>query len=367
VVDRALATRPEATLRALTPLAVRLGRRDQGGWILGRVEAALRGRPMGGAAVLQELLDGPDRRTRYFAARLALSGPAPADARTYARTCARRAAAETDPATARLWTDAALAVLAADGPDDAAIDTLIGAVLPPVRAAGVTALRGAGRATEGVRHLADSSGFVRACARWLVGRDGSDPRAHYRWLIADPAGPSPYAVTGLAECGGHEDVPLLRELLAHPVGRVRGAAVAGLRRLHAVVEDAVLLALLDDAPSVAGEAARSLVPVVHRLDPAYLAERLGPRLPQATRQAAFRLLRARGGIHELRACVALIEDWDPRTRKTARATVRGWDWRPERVGGQEARPELAALLRKAAGLFTEQELARLRGVVEPRR
>ncbi|WP_374773181.1 hypothetical protein OG756_08850 [Streptomyces sp. NBC_01310] len=401
-LERALSAHPEDTLLALTPLALRLGRREHGGWILDRFEGALRGRaaahapwwhprrppaaPAGAADVLSALLAGPDPQTRRFATRLALTGPGPVDA----LECARRAAAELDPVTAGLWADAALAALVAppapaapaapgaDGPgggqacavtdavtdtvtdtvSDAVTDALTESPLPAVRAAGVTALRRAGRAAEGARHLADGSGLVRACARWLVAQDGGDPREQYRWLIADPAGPSPYAVTGLAECGSREDTALLRELLAHPVGRVRAAALAGLRRRDAAVEDSVLLALLDDpAASVAREAALSLLPAAARLDPAHLAERAALRGPLHTRRAAFRLLRAQGGIHALRASVALIDDWDPKTRTTARATVRGWDWLLTRFTRQADTAELAALLKRSAKLFDDHELA----------
>ncbi|MEU6398422.1 hypothetical protein ABZ867_15825 [Streptomyces cinnamoneus] len=367
LLEHLLVARPEATLRALTPLALRLGRRARGGWILERFEEALRRQAAaappwwhlpgpsapshggtGAAAVLAELLDRPDRQARQFAVRLALTGPGRADA----LECARRAAAESDPAAAGLWTDAALAAA-----DDTVIDVLAGARTPAVRAAGVTALRRAGRAAEGVSHLADRSALVRSCARWLVGQDGGDPHEHYRWLVRDPAGPSPYAVAGLAECGRGEDTDLLRGLVAHPAGPVRAAALAGLRRRDAVVADSVLLALLDDpTPSVAREASLGLLPAAGRLDPAHLAGRLDPRGPLHVRRAAFRLLRARGGIHALRAAVALIDDWHPRTRETARTAVRACQWHPAAFDGEADRTELAALLKRSAKLFGDYEL-----------
>ncbi|MEU5146996.1 hypothetical protein AB0G42_07315 [Streptomyces yangpuensis] len=383
LVERTLHARPESTLRAVTPLALRLGRRDRGGWILDLFEETLRRQaeaaapswwhlpgpsagpagPAGPAdAVLTGLLGSPDRRARQFAVRLALTGPGRADA----LACARRAAAEPDPATAALWTDAAMA--APGSGDDAVIDLLTGARIPAVRAAGVTALRRAGRAAEGAGHLADRSGFVRACARWLVAQDGGDAHAHYRWLVCDPAGPSPYAVTGLAECGRGEDTELLRGLVAHPAGPVRAAALAGLRRREAVVADSVLLALLDDpAPSVAREASLALLPAVRRLDPAYLAERLGVRGPLHVRRAAFRLLRARGGIHALRASVALIDDWHPRTRETARAAVRACAWHPAQFAGEADTAELAALLERSAKLFHDHDLGLRRNRLGVRR
>ncbi|MFD9083965.1 hypothetical protein [Streptomyces erythrochromogenes] len=379
LMEDTLRAHPEATLRAVTPLALRLGRRQRGDWILERFEDALRRQaaaaapwwhlpgpaaapggttaPAGTTArVLAELLDCPDRQARQFAVRLALTGPGRADA----LECARRAAAEPDPATAALWTDAALAAPGSEG--DAVVDVLLGARIPAVRAAGVTALRRADRAAEGALHLADSSGLVRACARWLVGQDGGDAHGHYRWLVCDPAGPSPYAVAGLAECGRGEDTELLRGLVAHPVGPVRAAALAGLRRREAVVEDSVLLALLDDpAASVAREASLALLPAVRRLDPSYLAERLNVRGPLHVRRAAFRLLRARGGIHALRAAVALIDDWHPRTRTTARTAVRACQWHPAQFDGEADTAELAALLKRSAKLFDDYGLGLRRG------
>ncbi|WP_079250729.1 hypothetical protein [Streptomyces amritsarensis] len=383
-MERTLHAQPQATLRAVTPLALRLGRRHRGDWILARFQDALRRQaqaatpwwhlpapPAAGggewapdgttAAVLAGLLDSPDRQTRQFAVRLALAGPGRADA----VECARRAAAEPDPATAALWTDAALAAPGSE--DDAVIGVLTGARIPAVRAAGVTALRRAGRAAEGVTHLADGSGLVRACARRLVGQDGGDAHGHYRWLVFDPAGPSPHAVAGLAECGREEDTDLLRRLVAHPAGPVRAAALAGLRRREAAVADSVLLALLDDpAPAVAREASLALLPAVRRLDPSYLAERLDVRGPLHVRRAAFRLLRARGGIHALRAAVALIDDWHPRTRMTARAVVCACPWHPAEFGGEADTAELAALLKRSAKLFDDYGLGVRRNRLGPR-
>ncbi|MBW5483509.1 HEAT repeat domain-containing protein, partial [Streptomyces bambusae] len=210
-------------------------------------------------------------------------------------------------------------------------------------------------------HLFDRSARVRACARRLVGQGGGDPHEHYRRLVAEPAGPSPYAVAGLAECGRSEDVPLLRELLAHPVGRVRAAAVAGLRRLDAVVDDTTLLALLDDpAAPVVREATRSLLPVAGRLDAEYLADRCRARRPVATRRAGFRLLRGRGGPVELRVCVGLSKDWNLALRREAQAAVRTWDWQSALSAQEADAAHLGALLDRVNHVFEPFELALLR-------
>ncbi|MEU8438028.1 hypothetical protein AB0F18_35050 [Streptomyces sp. NPDC029216] len=354
-------------LTALTPLVLRLGGREHGGWAREQLEAALSGRYSLLAAwwrpgqpattwswnsltgeqrggMLDRLCGSADRPTRRFAARVAL-----AVGRYGVRDMARRAAVEHDPATARMWTDAALAALAADGPDDGAVDALLGSRLPAVRAAGVTALRRAGRVAEADRYLTDPAGSVRACARWLLRQDGGDPHAHYRALLTDPERVSRYAVTGYCEVAEPADRALLRGLLAHPAGPVRAASLAGLRRTGAVLEDGVLLPLLDDSsPSVAREAALHLLPVAWRLDADALAARTGPKRRPHTRRAAFRLLRGRGGSPELRASVALLTDPDPGTRRWAQERVAGWNWLATLNEGAEARAELGELLARAA-------------------
>ncbi|MHC6629145.1 HEAT repeat domain-containing protein [Streptomyces globosus] len=363
LLDRTLADAPAATLVALTPLVLRLARRDQGAWALALFEAALRTDPPLPAAparrdparrparpadpprtVLARLCDGADLPTRRYATRLTLDTPVLRD-RLTVRDRARLAAAERDPANAAVWADATLKALAAarrdDGGDrgdggergdradrgddeaeaerDQAVDLLIGSPLPTVRAAGVTALRRAGRTAEGVSHLADRSPLVRACARWLTAQDGGDPHDHYRRLASDPSGCSPHAVAGLAESGRTEDVPLLQGLLDHPSGAVRAAAVAGLRRLGADPDRSALLALLDDpSPAAAREAGLSLRPVAEVLDTAHLLSRCTPKQPLHTRRAAFRLLLIQGGTAARQAAESLSSDWEPALRHAAR-------------------------------------------------
>ncbi|MGW7455201.1 hypothetical protein [Streptomyces sp. NPDC054787] len=350
VLGRAVAKDPVGALIALAPLVLRLGRREHGAWGLEQLEAALSGRYSllaawwrpgqpsttwswnsltGGqrAFVLSRLSEGADLPARRFAARVTLAA-GPVDV----RESARRAAAERDPLTSRIWTDGALAAMAADGPDDAAVDALLGAHHPMARAAGVTALRRAGRAREAADHLADRSGTVRACARWLMRQDGEDPYAHYRALVEDPARVTGYAVTGFAECGGpggpggsggSEDAAVLRALLSHPAGPVRAAAVAGLRE-RGGCDQTLLLTMLDDpSPSVAREVSRSLLDSARRLPTARLGECAAPGRPLHTRRAAFRLLRAQGGIGALRAAVDLLTVRDPALRALAADTL--WD------------------------------------------
>ncbi|MFD9358657.1 hypothetical protein [Streptomyces sp. NPDC060031] len=365
VLDRALAADPAGTLPALTPLVLRLGRREHGAWALERIESLLR---RGEDGALDELLGSEDLPTRRFAARLSLERGA-----FGVRELARRAAAEHDPVTSRLWTDAALAAMAADGPDDAAVDALLGGHGPMVRAAGVTALRRAGRAAQAVEYLTDRSGMVRACARWLVRQDGGDPYAHYRELVTDPARVSPYAVAGFCECAGPADAPLLRALLGHgadaPLLRallghgadaVRAAAVAGLS-LDGACDPDLLLPLLDDPSAcVAREVARALTPVAGRLPCDPLLARIAPERPLHTRRAAYRLLCAQSAMGELRASVELLTDGDPILRRKAAQRIRDmWSsYRPPALPARD--PEVGALLDRCTELFREHTMAWIR-------
>ncbi|MEV8535901.1 hypothetical protein [Streptomyces sp. NPDC051211] len=347
ILRAALTADPADTLRRLTPLVLRLGGRDHGSWARSLFEESLAAAPDG---LLAELRRGPDAQTRRLAGRITL------DRGLFdAAELARQATAETDPALQRLWTEAALAALAADGPDDRVVDTLLGARSARVRAAGVTALRRAGRAAEGAAHLGDRSAAVRSCARWLVRQHGGDPRGHY--LVELARHPRPGILAGLAECGERQDADVLRELLAHDEGAVRAAAVAGLRALDAARVADVRPLLDDPSPAVAREAVRALRPWADRLAAGALAERLAADRPAHTRRAAFKLLRAQGGMPRLRAAVGLLTDPEPRLRGLAVADVRGWDWQHSlRVEGAGL-GELAELLQRSAPAFDDYELA----------
>lgn len=355
-----LAAEPEAALRTLTPLALRVGRRELGVWARELFEEALRAAPHLALALLGDF--GRDTAARRLSARVVLD-----HGLLGVRELARHAADDLDPVLWRWWSDATLAVMAAEGPDDEAVDILLGAHAPLVRSAGVTALRRAGRAHEAVRHLADRSSLVRACARWLVSGSGGDAHAACAELCADPAALVPWAVTGLAECGRREDAALLRGFLTHPVAGVRAQAVVGLRLLQAVPQEDVRALLDDPSAAVAREAARALLPFARRLPVEALFERLSPERPAQTRRAAFRLLKEHGGVTELRAAVRLLTDADPGVRRNAAATVqeRRWleglpyaDLRADEGG---VRAELDALLGRCTHLFSDYVMNVMRG------
>ncbi|OKK15324.1 hypothetical protein AMK16_28890 [Streptomyces sp. CB00455] len=353
VLAASLAADPPSVLLRLTPIVLRLGRREQGGWALDLFENELRS-PAGSPA-LAALHESPDLPTRRLAARLAVeagAGDAP--------ELARRAAAERDPRTSRTWTDAALARAAADAPDDETVDALLGGHGPMVRSAGVTLLLRAGRGAEAGRYLTDRSALVRACARWAVRQDGGDPYALSRARVTDPDLVTAAAVTGFAECAGRGDAPLLRTLLDHPAGTVRAAAVAGLRLLD--THDAALLEpLLDDpSPAVAREVSLSLRACADRPAVERLMDRVGPGWPPHTRRAAYRLLRARGGTPWLGAAVELLTDGDAGLRRTAAHHLQSL-WSPSRPPDlPSGDPEVGALLDRCTELFSDHVIARMR-------
>ncbi|WP_276323277.1 hypothetical protein [Streptomyces sp. ICN441] len=339
---------PESLVQ-LTALVLRLSRRERGGFALESLTALLRS---AGPARLEPLLASPDRRTRRFAYGLAVErGLLPAD------RLARAAAEDDDAVVQRLCAEAALR----SGPTrDDVILALVRSRHPAARSAGVTALRRAGRHDEARPYLTDRSGLVRACARYVLRQGGIEPLPLYRALCADPAdhGIPAWAPLGLAECGEAADAALLWPLTGHPVPSVRARAVAGLRLLGRVDLDRLRPLLDDPAPAVTRETATTLLPWAGRLPEDRLLNRAtDDRSPAHTRRAAFRLLRARGGVAELRAAVALLDGPDRALATLARSLIQQWE---PPVGGHHDPAELDALLDRCAHLFSGYALLRLR-------
>ncbi|WP_018545479.1 hypothetical protein [Streptomyces sp. LaPpAH-108] len=321
----------EAAVR-LAPLVLRLADRQRGDFALGLLDQVLRREGPG------PLLESGDRPARRFAYRLAVEeGLLPPAGLAWA------AALDDDAVVQGLCADAALAATT----DAEVVDVLLGARAPRVRAAGVTALRRLGRRERAEEFLADRSGLVRACARYVVRQLGGDPLPWYRARCAEPT-PPPGAAVGLAECGERADAELLWPLLDHPEAGVRARAVAGLRVLG-VTDVPRMRRLLDDpAPGVVGAATRALLPSAGALSAEWLLRRLDAERPRWERVSAWRLLDAHGKVARLRAAVALLEDGDVRLRARAEQVVRratGWGtyW-PGTYARSE--PEVAGLLER---------------------
>ncbi|MFK4226202.1 hypothetical protein [Streptomyces sp. NPDC019890] len=338
-------------LVTLAALVLRVAWRSHGAFARDLLDRTLR---RGKRENVEALLASEDRATRRFAHRLAVQERLLSPVRL-----ARAASGDDDVVIQDVCAEAALATVR-DGAYDEVLGPLLGSRQPRVRSAGVTALRRAGRPAQAKPFLVDRSGLVRACARWVLRQHGTDPLPLYRALCADPSArylPSA-APLGLAECGTRTDAVLLVPLLGHPSGAVRAGAVAGLRLLERADAE-LLLPLLDDlAPSVAREAATALLPSAVRLPEAWLSLRLTGDRPVHTRKAAFRLLRAQGGVAQLRAAVQLLTDENPRLKALAGPAIQLWAVPPTGVRRGDA--EVAALLNRCTHLFSDHVLTRLR-------
>jgi hypothetical protein len=332
---------------ALAPVILLVGRRERGAFAVELLGELLR---RASAQELARLFSDAGRTVRRFAYRLAVEQQllSPAE-------LAHAAAHDGDAVLQNLCGEAALAALPV-GPDgDAVIDTLLSARNPRARSAGVTALRKAGRPGDAEPFLADRSGLVRACARYVLRQHGTDPLPLYRAWCADIEDPalSPGAATGLAESGNRSDAALLWPLITHPVRGVRAGAVAGLRLLD-LADAHRLLPLLDDAaPGVVRETTLALMPSVAQLPLDWLEHRLDAERPRHVRVGAFRLLHVRGGIIRLRAAVELLDDPDPKLRRWAEQSVQRWHPTADVRHGD---PEVGTLLDRSAHLYSTYDL-----------
>ncbi|MGW0834582.1 hypothetical protein [Streptomyces prunicolor] len=338
---------------ALAPLILLFGRRGRGAFAIELVGGVLR---PASRKQLAPLFVHPDRAVRRFVHRLAVE-----EGLLSPGELARAAARDTDAVVQNLCAEAALAAVAKDGESEEyerVLGPLLGARNPRARAAGVTALRAAGLTERAEGFLADRSGVVRACARYVVRQGGGDPLALYRarCLAAEPV---PGAVIGLAECGGRGDAEVLWGFVGHPAAAVRARAVAGLRLLD-VVDVRRMLPLLDDpAPGVVREATLALLPSTGLVPDGALMERLAggwpKEWPRHVRVGAFRLLDARGGIVRLRAAVTVLDDPDERLRAWGAQVVQRWHLEEGMTPGD---PEVGELLGRARHLFSEYVLSR---------
>ncbi|USQ87911.1 hypothetical protein NFX46_31780 [Streptomyces phaeoluteigriseus] len=300
----------------LLPLILRVDRRQHGEFATELAEGLLRGAP---GELLAPLYTTTNRLTRRYAyrraAREGLLSPA---------ELARVAARDADPVVQSLCADAALAAVRESGAYDDVLGPLLAARGPRVRSIGVTALRPAERPEEAMGFLADPSGLVRACARYVVRQGGIDPLAWYRDRCADPGDPTlrPSAVVGLAECGARADAALLWPLLKHPVAAVRAQAVAGLRVLDAADVRRLWPMLDDPAAGVVREVTLAVLPSAWLVPEEWLLERLGGGRATHVRRAAFRLALECGDDVRRRALDAARDDPDERLgERAARITA----------------------------------------------
>ncbi|AJF64243.1 hypothetical protein [Streptomyces vietnamensis] len=301
---------PDA-IAVLAAVVLRTAARRRGEAARTVLEAALREGPV---PTLEAVLVSRDRATRRLAHRIAVERRHLSPERS-----ATAAATDPDVVIQDICADGAVAGV---GPETGheVLAPLLRSPYSRVRAAGVTALRRAGRPAEAEAYLSDRSALVRACARYVLRQYGIEAAPLYRALCAGGSMPSA-APLGLAECGAREDAALLWDLTSHPHPGVRAHAVAGLRVLE-VTDVARLTPLLDDpAPGVVRETVTSLVPWAQRLSVPELRARLGTEHPRHVRVGAFRLLVAHG-CPELREIAwSLIDDAEPKLRANSRAML----------------------------------------------
>ncbi|WP_225994593.1 hypothetical protein [Streptomyces sp. SS1-1] len=334
---------------ALTPLVLRLARRDRGAAGADELGRTLR---QASREQLAILFSASDRAVRRFAYRLAVE-----ERLLRPVELARAAAHDQDTVVQDLCATAALSSVTDEHPYEEVLAPLLSARNPRTRSAGVTALRRTGRSEQAEPFLSDRSALVRACARYVVRQQGGDPADWYRKRCAAPEDPglSPGAVVGLAECGERVDAGLLRPLLMHPTAGVRAGAVAGLRVLDCTDVDRLLPLLDDSAAGVVRETVLALLPSAEQLPADWLLERTGPEPPRHVRLGAFRLLDARGGIVALRAAVGLLEDSDGKLRTWAAQSVQRWRPTP---GVRRGDAEVEELLDRCGHLFSDYVLRR---------
>ncbi|MEU7136760.1 hypothetical protein [Streptomyces sp. NPDC046261] len=309
-------TLPEATpevLGATAAVILRVAERRHGGFARELLEEVLRD-----GEIADTLLGSQDRAARRLGHRIAVERGrlSPAD-------LARIAAKDHDIVVQDLCADAALARTRDGGEHGEIVRLLLGARQARVRAAGLTALNRTGDTGRATAFLADRSGLVRACARWVLRQHGVDPLPHYRSLCASRDVP-PGAAAGLAECGSAADAGLLRPLLAHPIPAVRARAVWALRTVDAIEPDRLTPLLDDPSAAVVREASLALTPTATRIPEEWLRQRLAADRPRCVRTAAFRLLDAHGTAAQLRCFLTLLDDADPGLRARARAALHSW-------------------------------------------
>lgn len=335
VLDEAL---PAATPEALalgTAVALRAAGRRHGAHARDLLAETVRT-----PALIDCLLASPDRDARRFGHRVAIEQDHLSPARL-----ARIAATDRDAVVQDLCADAAL-VRTRDGEHGDILRPLLGSRHPRVRAAGVTALRRTGETDEAARFLADRSGLVRACARWVLRQHGIDPLPLHRAACTAPD-VLPGAPAGLGESGTRADAALLWPLLDHPRAAVRARAVAALRTLD-VGEPERFVPLLDDpSAAVVREATTVLEPVAVRLLPEeWLDERLATDRPRHVRVSAFRLLLAHRPEARLRCLRLLVDDPDPKLRVRVLTALAAHGPLPE-AAPETARAEPVALPEQA--------------------
>jgi len=287
---------------AITPVALALRARGEGGWLAERIQRALREEPV---EVLEAALAAADRRTR----RAAYTAGIAASRLDHDQLLG--AAQRDDDVLVRIACAVAVIRMSADSGRLHDVRPLLTNRASQVRAEAVFALAGAGELGPAEFALADRSPAVRAVAQAAVQNAGIDPAERYRVLAAKTP-PDPVALAGLGEVGASSDVGLVMEWLHHPLSRGRVEAVRAARRLGFASPPVLLPLLTDPSPAVTRQVVLALRRRPGNIDGAALQALMRPPHAIHVRRAAHGLLRECGPWVRLAADLQVIAT-DPAT------------------------------------------------------
>ncbi|WP_155352786.1 HEAT repeat domain-containing protein [Acrocarpospora macrocephala] len=351
VLSEAFTPPDAAALRAIVPMAARLGERRRGRPL---AELARQALLRADDDTLDAVRRCEDLRGRRFAFDVSLQA-----GRMDWRQLAAAALHESDIISRRRCAQV-LAAQAIDGNRPELVEELLESTSARVRVEALTALVQLGRTDYGPQFLDDNASMVRLTAQWAVRRAREDPADFYRHRLV-AAGNGRGLLAGLGDCGTVADADLVLPYLEDPRPRVRAEAVRTLRRLGAKTDLGGMLE--DPAPVVV----RQVVTTLRSLGPRVPVERLwallGPGHPRHVRHAAHRLLVDRDPWTRIRADLRLAGDPDEALSLGARTDLAMW--RSRDAAGtyascpDELRDEVANLLSRveaAVGVDTARVL-----------
>ncbi|MFD8499147.1 hypothetical protein [Amycolatopsis sp. NPDC059657] len=320
----------EAAVPALLPVAVAIGERQHGRWLLGNLEDFLRA---GSPELIRACLRIPDAKARQAVSAIVsdrrtvedLVDTALTDRDTLIRVQCAKDAVRRSPEVASI---------------------LLRRGVSGVRVVALFALREHTDLLEAA--LDDRSGHVRSVAQYLLTRAGGDPAARYRALVAAGDPPSVGALGGLADVGTPEDASLVLPWLAHPLPRGRAEVVRALRRFRAVSVP-TLVPLLTDSPVVSRQVVAALTDHAALVDEDHLWTLVDSDVAPFVRIGALRLLRERGSWEQAITDLRLAITRDDELARIARESLaHGYGQRLTYLQPRPAqRARLDALLERA--------------------
>ena len=297
-----------AALAVLAPMALLLGRRQQGRWLAEQVTGRLANASASSQRLATRLLASPDfqlRRAAYQAL---------ADAGSLGLERAVQAALhDRDIIICSRCAGYAARRLALDADSTPLIRQMLASRTPLVRVEALAALNRLGEFDTIQDALADSNGLVRGTVRFYLKPHGVVFAEIYRRLLSNDADAvTSGAVAGLAEVGTAADADVITALLRHPRVKVRVEAIRALQTLAPTIDVDQMLTLIEDdpSPSVTRQATAAILARGSRVDAERLLTLLEPSRPMRIRLAAWKLLASRDTAWRLAVDVMLLADPD---------------------------------------------------------